>query len=63
MILAVMINFIYHHEFVHCFIKGRGPRIFRGRGIPMMGGPMGPMPGQMGPPLGGKIVYDHSNEI
>jgi len=33
--------------------SGRGPRIFRGRGGPMMGGPMGPMPGQMGPPMGG----------
>jgi Y-box-binding protein 1 len=32
---------------------GRGPRIFRGRGGPMMGGPMGPMPGPMGPPFGG----------
>jgi cold shock CspA family protein len=31
---------------------GRGPRIFRGRGGPMMGGPMGPFPGPMGPPLG-----------
>jgi len=31
---------------------GRGPRIFRGRGGPMLGGPMGPMPGQMGPPFG-----------
>jgi cold shock CspA family protein len=30
---------------------GRGPRVFRGRGGPMMGGPMG-MPGQMGPPMG-----------
>jgi len=32
---------------------GRGPRVFRGRGGPMLGGPMGPMPGPMGPPLGG----------
>jgi len=32
---------------------GRGPRVFRGRGGPMLGGPMGPMPGQMGPPMGG----------
>jgi len=32
---------------------GRGPRIFRGRGGPMIGGPMGPMSGPMGPPLGG----------
>jgi len=32
---------------------GRGPRIFRGRGGPMMGGPMGPMSGPMGPPFGG----------
>lgn len=31
---------------------GRGPRIFRGRGGPMVGGPMGPVPGPMGPPLG-----------
>jgi len=31
---------------------GRGPRIFRGRGGPMMGGPMGPIPGPMGPPMG-----------
>jgi cold shock CspA family protein len=31
---------------------GRGPRIFRGRGGPMMGGPMGPVPGPMGPPFG-----------
>jgi len=32
---------------------GRGPRIFRGRGGgPMMGGPMGPIPGPMGPPFG-----------
>jgi len=30
----------------------RGPRIFRGRGGPMMGGPMGPIPGPMGPPFG-----------
>jgi len=29
---------------------GRGPRVFRGRGGPMMGGPM---PGPMGPPMGG----------
>jgi Y-box-binding protein 1 len=33
--------------------EGRGPRIFRGRGGPMMGGgPMGPIPGPMGPPFG-----------
>jgi Y-box-binding protein 1 len=32
---------------------GRGPRVFRGRGGPMMGGPMGPMSGPMGPPMGG----------
>jgi len=31
---------------------GRGPRIFRGRGGPMIGGPMGPFPGPMGPPFG-----------
>jgi len=31
---------------------GRPPRVFRGRGGPMMGGPMGPMPGPMGPPMG-----------
>jgi len=31
---------------------GRGPRIFRGRGGPMIGGPMGPMSGPMGPPFG-----------
>jgi Y-box-binding protein 1 len=30
-----------------------GPRVFRGRGGPMMGGPMGPMGGPMGPPMGG----------
>lgn len=30
-----------------------GPRVFRGRGGPMIGGPMGPMPGPMGPPMGG----------
>lgn len=32
---------------------GRGPRVFRGRGGPVLGGPMGPMPGPMGPPMGG----------
>lgn len=32
---------------------GRGPRVFRGRGGPMIGGPMGPMGGPMGPPMGG----------
>jgi len=32
---------------------GRGPRVFRGRGGPMLGGPMGPMSGPMGPPMGG----------
>jgi len=31
---------------------GRGPRVFRGRGGPMIGGPMGPMSGPMGPPMG-----------
>jgi len=31
---------------------GRGPRVFRGRGGPMLGGPMGPMSGPMGPPMG-----------
>ncbi|CAF1263122.1 unnamed protein product [Adineta ricciae] len=31
---------------------GRGPRIFRGRGGPMLGGPMGPVPGPMGPSFG-----------
>jgi cold shock CspA family protein len=30
-----------------------GPRVFRGRGGPMIGGPMGPMSGPMGPPMGG----------
>lgn len=30
----------------------QGPRIFRGRGVPMFGGPMGPIPGPMGPPFG-----------
>jgi len=40
-------------------MRGRGPRVFRGRPFggrgsgPMMGGPMGPMPGPMGPPMGG----------
>ena len=34
------------------FISGRGPRIFRGRGGPMLGGPMGPVPGPMGPSFG-----------
>jgi cold shock CspA family protein len=34
--------------------EGRPPRVFRGRGGPMLGGPMGPMPGgPMGPPMGG----------
>jgi len=32
--------------------SGRGPRVFRGRGGPMMGGPMGPMGPPMGPPMG-----------
>lgn len=33
---------------------GQGQRFFRGRGGPMIGGPMGPMPGPMGPPpMGG----------
>lgn len=36
---------------------GRGPRVFRGRGGPMMGGPMGPMPGPMGPPMGGTLIF------
>ena len=35
-----------------CFVKGRGPRIFRGRGGPLVGGPMGPLPGQIGQPFG-----------
>lgn len=34
------------------FPTGRGPRIFRGRGGPMIGGPMVPFPGPMGPPFG-----------
>ncbi len=34
-----------------------GPRIFRGRGTPMMGGPMGPIPGPMGPPFGKYFVF------
>lgn len=34
------------------FIQGRG-RVFRGRGGPMPGGPMIPMGGPMGPPMGG----------
>jgi len=33
--------------------SGRGPRVFRGRGGPMMSGPMGSMSGPMGPPMGG----------
>ena len=33
-----------------------GPRIFRSRGAPMMGGPMGPFPGPMGPPFGKYFV-------
>lgn len=45
---------IYFYNKSNVFILGRGPRIFRGRGGPMLGGPMGPMPGPMGPPMGGK---------
>lgn len=46
------INFklIFYLNFI-CL--GRGPRVFRGRGGPMLGGPMGPMSGPMGPPMGG----------
>ncbi len=33
---------------------GRGPRVFRGRGGPMLGGPMA---GPMGPPLGGGMQF------
>lgn len=36
---------------------GRGPRVFRGRGGPVLGGPMGPMSGPMGPPMGGKLLF------
>ena len=40
------------------FLSGRGPRIFRGRGGgPMMGGPMGPIPGPMGPPMGEWLLF------
>ena len=39
------------------FILGRGPRIFRGRGGPMLGGPMGPVPGPMGPSFGTQFYF------
>lgn len=44
--------FLRSNVFVFLLLLGRGPRVFRGRGGPMIGGPMGPVPGPMGPPMG-----------